>query len=133
MERKILAVVTGMITAVCIIWIAYMIGTMIAPNTPKNAATSTNEELVAYMQTLPLSSFVAVAAGYFVAAFAGGYISTNMGRRWGGGMALAVVVGILLTVGAVLTSFVWPQPTNFLLVSLLIFIPSSLLGYRFAR
>lgn len=110
-----------------------MIATMIAPNTPKNLEYMSSKEIVAYMQTLPISAFVAVAIGYALASFAGGFISTKMGRRWSPGMTLALVVGILLTVGSLLMSLAWPQPIGFVLVSLLIFIPISLLGYRLAR
>jgi MFS family permease len=133
MGRKILAVVVAMITAVAIIWISYMIGTMIAPNTPKNVQYETRKEIADYMQTFPISAFVAVFIGYALAAFAGGFISTKMGRRWSGGMSLALIVGLLLSIGSVLISLTWPQPLWFVLGSLVIFVPISLLGYRFAR
>lgn len=133
MGRKILAVIVAMITAVAIIWIGYMIGTMIAPDTPKNAAYESQLEYAAYMQTFPIAAFVAVAIGYALAAFAGGFIATKMGRRWSSGATLALTVGVLLTIGELVVANYWPQPVWFLIVSLMIFIPVSLLGYRFAR
>lgn len=133
MGRKILAVVVAMITAVAIIWVAFMISSMMAPFYPKNLEYMNRNEVIAYMQSVPLSTFIIVLAGYGIAAFAGGFISTKMGRRWSPGMSLATVVGVLLTIGEILVSFSWPQPTWFLLVSILIFIPVSLVGYRFAK
>ena len=133
MERKFLAVVVAMITAVAIIWMSFMIATMVAPNTPNNFAYLTKQEIAAYMQTFPTASFIAVAVGYALAAFAGGFISTKMGRRWSSGMSLALVVGLFLTVGSLLMSLVWPQPMWFVLISLVIFIPISLFGYRLAK
>lgn len=133
MGRKILAVVTAMITAVAIIWVAYMISSMMAPFYPKNMEYMSREDMAAYMATVPISTFVTVLIGYALAAYAGGFISTKMGRRWSHGMSLAVVVGILLTAGAVLMPRVWPQPMWFVLASVVIFIPLSLIGYRFAR
>ena len=133
MGRKILAVVVAMIAAVAIIWVFFMIGTMIAPNTPNNSEYLAKREIAAYMETFPTSAFIAVAIGYGLAAFAGGFIATKMGRRWSPGMSLALVVGALLTAGSLLVSLAWPQPIRFVLISLVVFIPLSLLGYRFAR
>ena len=76
--------------------------------------------------------YALIAVGYALAAFAGGFISTKMGRRWSSGMSLALVVGLFLTVGSLLMSLVWPQPMWFVLISLVIFIPISLFGYRLA-
>lgn len=132
MGRKILAIVVAMITAVAIIWLSFMIGTMIAPETPKNLEYMQQQEIADYMLTFPVAGFVAVAIGYALGAFAGGFISTKMGRRWSAGMTLALIVGLLLTVGSILVSLKWPQPTWFILVSLLIFIPGSLIGYKLA-
>ena|SRR5580765_4977655 len=132
MGRKILAVVVAMILAIAIIWLSYMIGTMVAPNTPNNSEYLGTQERAAYMQSLPISSFVTFAIGYALAAFAGGFISTKMGRRWSPGMTLALVVGLLLSLGSILISFAWPQPISFVLVSLLIFVPVSLVGYKLA-
>lgn len=132
MGRKILAVVVAMIAAVAVIWIFFMIGTMIAPNTPNNSEYLAKRDLAVYMATFPASAFAAVAVGYALAAFAGGFIATKMGRRWSPGMSLALVVGGLLTAGSVLVSLAWPQPIWFVLASLLIFIPISLVGYRLA-
>ena len=132
MGRKVLAVVTAMITAVCIIWIGYMIGTMIAPNTPNNAEHANVRDWAAYMRSFPTGAFVAVLIGYALGGFAGGFISTKMGRRWGGGMQLAVIVGVLLAIGACAVAAIWPQPPWFVVVGALLFVPVSLFGYKMA-
>lgn len=133
MGRKILAVVVSMITAVGIIWVAYMISSMMAPFYPKNMEYMSRDDIAAYMSTVPISTFITVLIGYAIAAFAGGFISTKMGRRWSPGMSLAGVVGILLTVGALLVTRLWPQPIWFIAASLIVFVPVALIGYRFAR
>ena len=132
MGRKILAVIVAMITAVAIIWVSFMVGSMTAPFYPKNMEYMNPQEKAAYMSTLPVSGFVTIAIGYVLAAFAGGFIATKMGRRWSSGTGLALAVGVLLTIGALLMSLVWPQPLWFVLVSIVIFIPISLFGYRLA-
>jgi hypothetical protein len=133
MGRKVLAVVVAMIAAVGIIWVAYMISSMMAPFYPKNMEYMSHDDIAAYMQTVPVSTFITVLIGFGLAAFAGGFISTKMGRRWSPGMSLAIIVGLLLTIGALLMSRVWPLPGWFILAGLIIFLPVSLTGYRFAR
>lgn len=133
MGRKFLAVVVAMITAVGIIWVAYMISSMMAPFYPKNMEYMSRDEIAAYMSTVPISTFITVLIGYAIAAFAGGFISTKMGRRWSPGMSLAAVVGVLLTVGALLVTRWWPQPMWFILASVIVFVPVALIGYRFAK
>jgi hypothetical protein len=133
MGRKVLAVITAMITAVAIIWVAFMIATMIAPTTPSQLEYVRNADLAAYMQTYPPSSFVAVLVGYALAAFAGGFVATKMGRRWSPGLTLALIVGVLLTIGSLMTANVWPQPVWFIIAGAVIFVPLALLGYRTAR
>ena len=132
MGRKILAIVTAMVAAVAVIWIAYMIATIFPPLPPVNIEYARRGDMAAYMQTYPTIAFVAVAIGYAIAAFAGGFIATKMGRRWSQGATLALCVGALLSLGSVATAAVWPQPIWFVLVSLVIFIPLSLVGFKFA-
>lgn len=133
MGRKILAVVVAMIAATGIIWIGFMISSMMAPFYPKNMEYMSRDEMAAYMLTVPISTFVIVLVGYALAAFAGGFISTKMGRRWSHGMTLAMIVGFLLTIGSLLTATWWPQPGWFILASIIVFVPVALIGYRFAR
>jgi hypothetical protein len=45
----------------------------------------------------------------------------------------AAVPGAYLAVGAVLISFVWPQPMWFVLIGAVLFIPESLFGYKLAN
>lgn len=135
MGRKILAVIVGWIAATAIIWIAEMISTMAAATYPKNAEYMSRDEWAAYMASMPALSYGIILAGYIVASFAGGFVATKMGRRWSGGMTLALVVGVLLTIGGVLNFFVMlpGQPIWFMIASLLCYIPFALVGYRFAR
>jgi len=132
MGRKVLAVVVAMITAVAIIWVGWMVSTMIAFNTPKNLEYASAQDIKTYTQNVPIGTWIAALVGYALAAFAGGFISTKMGRRWSNGMSLALLVGALLTLGSLMTAFVWPQPVWVVIVGLLLFIPVSLVGYKVA-
>ena len=132
MGRKIMAVIVGMITAVAIIWVGWMIDTMFAFNTPNNLEYRSAQDKDAYALGLPITAYLVALFAYAVAAFAGGFISTKMGRRWSEGMSLALVVGGLLTLGSLMTIFIWPQPFWMILSGLVVFIPLSLVGYKLA-
>src|SRR6266700_7523904 len=132
MGRKFMAVLVAMITAVAIIWVGWMVSTMAAFNTPKNLEYATTQDVRNYAQSVPVMTWAIALVTYAVAAFAGGFISTKMGRRWSEGMSLALVVGGLLTLGSLMTIFVWPQPFWVVIASLVVFIPASLIGYRLA-
>lgn len=135
MGRKILAVIVGFITAAAIFMVSQMISTMAAPSYPINAEYASQAELAAYIRTLPPMVFGIVLAGYIVGSFAGGFVASKMGRRWSPGPMLALIVGLLLTLGGIYNFFFMlpGQPVWFMIASLLSFIPFSLVGYRVAR
>ena len=134
MGRKILAVIVAMITAVAIIWVVEMVGTLFGAHAPKNMEYMTRGELGAYMGTLPAGAYLTVIVGYLIAAFAGGFIVTKMARRESSDLSLTLIVGGLLTLGGIVNYITLPgQPLWFGIVSLLVFIPSALVAYRFAR
>ena len=134
MGRKILAVIVAFIVAVAIIWIGWMISTMIAPNPINNFEYATTRELADYIHRLPNASYLAAIVGYVLASFAGGFIVTKISRQVTTGIALPIIVGAVLELGMIANIFMLPgQPIWFIVAGLLIFIPVSLLGHRFAR
>ncbi len=133
MGRKLLAIITAMITAVGIIWIAFMVSTAAAPFYPKNLEYMTSSEVNAWANSAPAMTFAIVLVGYVLAGLAAGFIATKMGRRWSPGMSLAVACGVLLTVGELLTTPFWPQPLWFIVASILAFVPSAIAGYKLAH
>ena len=133
MGRKMLAVVTAMITAFAAMFITFMIGTMMAPFYPKNLEYMTWPEIQQYIAQLPPSTFVVDLIGFLVASFFAGFISTKMGRRWGGGSTLAFVCGVMLICWELLSVTFWTQPLWFIAASVIFAIPASLIGYKFAH
>jgi hypothetical protein len=132
--RKILAVVIGWIVAVAVILIGQMLmATMWSP--PPTAIKGDPEILRQYVADLPTSAFVSLIVIYGLAAFAGGFIATKMGRQVSSGITLALVIGTLLFLGGVVNFFfILPyHPMWVTLVSLLLYFPAALLGYRLAR
>jgi MFS family permease len=135
MGRKFLAVIVGFITAAGIFMVFQMISTMAAPTYAGNWEHMTQDEKNAYVKTLPPMVFAIVLAGYVVGSFAGGFVASKMGRRWSPGPTLALIVGVLLTIGGfALFFYVAPgQPVWFMIASLVCYIPAALIGYRVAR
>jgi MFS family permease len=132
MGRKVLAVVVAMIAGVAIIFVGWMISKMFGFTTPKNLEYATAQDISNYARSLPASAYISGLVTYVVAAFAGGFIATKIGRRWSPGMSLAVIVGILLTGFALLGSLSWPQPVWFIIAEIVLFVPISIFGYRLA-
>lgn len=133
MGRKVLAVVVAMIAAIAVILITQMLNSFFVMP-PSAEVMNDPVRMRAFLDGLPTAAYVVVLVGYFLGSFAGGFIVRNMSRRESPGIGLAVLVGALLTVGGLLNFFVMipGQPVWFVALSLLTFIPVSLLGYKFA-
>ena len=133
MGRKILAVVVAMIVAIAIMMIVKMVNSMVvAP--PSDAVMKDPAALREFMANGPLKAYLIVLFGYVLASFAGGFIVTKMSRRESPGTTLPIIIGVLLTLAMVSNILMLPgQPLWFIIASLVVFIPLSLLGHRFAR
>lgn len=134
MGRKILAVVVALIVAFATIMIVQMLNSLVVPP-PSSDVMNDPAKLQAFMANLPTTAYVVVLAGYILGAFAGGFIVTKMSRRESPGLSLPILIGVILTICGILNFFVAlpGQPMWLVALSLISFIPFSLLGHRFAR
>jgi len=133
MGRKMLAVVVSLIAAFAVIMIVQMLNSFIVMPPPEEVMND-REKLRVFMGSLPTTAYVVVLIGYFLGSFIGGYIVTNMSRRESPGMSLPLLIGAILTVAGLLNFFVLlpGQPMWFAGLSLLIFIPVTLVGSKLA-
>ena len=133
MGRKILAVIVALIVAVAIMMIVEMLNSLqLAP--PTAEVMKDSAKYAEYMANGPARAYIVVLIGYVLASFAGGFIVTKISRQVTTGIALPIIVGALLELGMIANIFMLPsQPIWFIVAGLLIFIPVSLLGHRFAR
>lgn len=133
MGRKILSVIVALIVAFAVMMIVEMLNsTQLAP--PSTDILADKAKLAEYMANGPVQAYVVVLIGYFLASFAGGFIVTKMSHQVTQTMTLPIVIGVILTLGMAANLFILPgQPLWFAVLGLLIFIPVSLLGHRFAR
>lgn len=133
MGRKILAVVVALIAAMAVIMIVQMMNSfMVAP--PTEEVMNDPVRLRVFMNSLPTTAYVVVLIGYVLGSLAGGFIVKNMSRRESPSLTLPLLIGVLLTIGGLLNFFVMlpGQPLWFIGLSLLTFIPVTLLGAKLA-
>lgn len=133
MGRKILAVVVALIVAIAVMMIVEMLNSLqLKP--PGNDVLNDPAKLREYMANGPAMAYVVVLIGYVLASFAGGFIVTKISRQVSTGTTLPIVVGAILTAGGILNFVMLPgQPIWFLVLSLVTFIPVTLIGHRIAR
>ena len=134
MGRKILAVVTAMITGFAVIWVGWMISTLAAFSTPSQMEHVGQSDLNQYAASTPPMFWIVGLISYALAGFGAGFVVTKMARRWTtGGYALSIVCGVLLTLWAVIAYLRFPGPVWFLIAAILIFVPSAIIAHRFAE
>jgi hypothetical protein len=132
MGRIVLAVVVALIVAFAVVSISQMLTAYVVPP-PSSEVLKDPAAIRQYMMSVPPMGYIMVVIGWIVGAFAAGFVVTKMTRRESPGITLPIVVGALMTLGAILNFIVLPHPTWFVIVGLLVFIPSSLVAHRFAR
>ncbi len=127
MKRNILSVVVGLATAIITFLIAETINASLHP-TPTNLDFKNSIAVKAFYQNQPLSLWLLVLAGWVVGSFLCGliikWISKNDNKK------LPIIAGCILTLSAVANFFSLPHPTWFIVVGLIVFIPSTLIGYK---
>jgi hypothetical protein len=134
MGRIILAVVVALIVAMAVIMIIQM-GNVMVVRPPADEVVRDPGQLRQFLANMPVTAYVVILISYILGAFAGGFIVTKMSRRESPGTSLPILIGVVLTIAGLLNFFVVlpGQPIWFIALSLLSYIPMSLLGHRFAR
>lgn len=133
MGRKILSVVVALIVAFAVMMIVEMLNSL-QMSPPSADVMADRAKLAEYMANGPVQAYVVVLIGYFLSSFAGGFIVTKMSHQVTKTMALPILIGVILTALMVVNLLMLPgQPLWFAVLAMLIFIPTTLMGHRFAR
>ena len=134
MGRKILAIVSALITAWGIILVGKMFSTEGGFTTPANLEYMNRAEVAAYFSSQPTSTYVGLLIASVIGALFGGYIVTNMSRRESPGLSLTLVVAVFLIIGGIANFyFLLPgQPLWLVISTLVMYIPVTLLGHWMA-
>lgn len=127
MIRNILSVVVGLAIAIITFLIAETINALLHPP-PTNLDFKDSIAVKIFYDNQPLSLWLLVMAGWIIGSLLCGLlikiISKNENTK------LPIIAGIILTLSAVANFFALPHPTWFIIVGLMVFIPSTILGHK---
>lgn len=127
MKRNIISVIVGLAIAITTFLIAETSNHSLHP-VPSNLDYKDSFTVKAFYKNQPLSMWLLVLAGWFIGSILCGLlikiISKNENKK------LPIIAGIILTLSAIANFFSLPHPTWFIVVGLVIFIPSTLLGHK---
>jgi hypothetical protein len=76
---------------------------------------------------MPRGTYFLLLVGYAIGSFSGGFAATIAGGRED--IVLSVATGVVLMAAGIINLFQLPSPLWFMIASLLIYVPFSVLGY----
>jgi hypothetical protein len=127
MKRNILSVIVGLAAAIITFLTAEAINTTLHP-IPTSLDFKDSNAVKTFYDNQPLTVWLLVLSGWIIGSLFCGLlikiISKNENRK------LPITAGIILTLSAVANFFSLPHPTWFIIVGLMVFIPSTLLGHK---
>jgi hypothetical protein len=127
MKRNFLSVVVGLAIAIITFLIAEAINASLHP-IPTNLDFKDSIAVKTFYDNQPLTLWLLVLTGWIIGSLLCGLlikiISKNENRK------LPIIAGLILTLSAVANFFSLPHPTWFIIVGLIVFIPSTLLGHK---
>jgi len=127
MKRNILSVVFGLVTAVVTFLIVETINGALHP-APTKLDFNDSVAVKTFYENQHLSFWLLVLVGWIIGSILCGflikYISKSDNKK------LPIIAGCILTLSAMANFFSLPHPTWFMVVGVLIFVPSTLLGHN---
>ena len=127
MKRNILSVVVGLATAIITFLIAETINGNLHP-APTTLDYKNTIAIRAFYENQPISLWLLVLAGWVIGSLLCGFLIKLISKS--DNKKLPIIAGCILTLSAVANFFSLPHPTWFIVVGLLVFIPSTLLGHK---
>ena len=128
MLRSILAVLAGLVVA----WITislFEFASMHAFPPPPGVDVRDPQQLAALVSQMPVAALALVLAGWVVGAMDGGLVSTLIAKR----RVPAIVVGVLVMLGAFLMMAMVPHPLWMAIAGVLLPLPAALFGAWLVR
>ena len=119
MQRKIVAVVLGVVVAVVLIIAIEALGHSVYPP-PANIDMSDTEAMQAYVTSLPIGALLFVLAAWLMATLVGGLLACLIARETP--LVYAAIVGGLVLLGTIINLMSIPHPLWFSAISVLAII-----------
>lgn len=127
---KILPTLSGLATAVIVIMAMEFLSSKIYPP-PSGIDFQDPVALKAYVNSLPVTAFLLLLTGYALAAFLGGLVIKKVAKN--NARRPVIILGIILTIFAVMNMISIPHPLWFVIINLLIYIPFALIGHNLIK
>jgi hypothetical protein len=130
--RSVLAVIAGFVLSCLVMMLVESVnGKVFYPGLAKQAEGVTDrEEIRKIFAAAPLGALVVVLCGWVMGSLLGGLAATWLGRQ--PLYRHALIIGVLVSLGAVANNLMLPPPAWFWIVGLILPIPSACLGGRLA-
>jgi hypothetical protein len=119
MQRKIFAVVLGVVVAVVVIIAIEALGHAVYP-VPEGLDITNTEAMQAYVAGLPIGALLFVMGAWLVATLAGGLLACFIARETP--LVYSAIVGGLVLLGTIINLISIPHPSWFSITSLLAII-----------
>lgn len=125
MVKRIISVVAGIIVGTVVVFLLELPGNIMYP-LPEGVGLDDTEAMGEHIANLPFFPKLMVVLAYALGAFAGGLVSAKLDvAHW---KSHAVIVGLMIALGAMMTAQQFPHPTWMLGAGLLLPIPLAYLG-----
>lgn len=129
--RSIGAIVVGFCVATIVMLIVeWLNGRVLYPDLARMAAVTNRDLLKELLATAPTGAFLVVIAGWILGGVAGGWITARVAASTP--LAHSLLLGVVLTGGAIANNMMIPPPMWFWVVSLLVLIPATYAGAKLA-
>ncbi len=118
----------GAVTACVVMTGIHSFSSYLHPHPPELDPTNPEhaEQFREWIAQLPFSVLVWVPLAWTVGSLLGGMVAGKVGGSWG--LAVATVLGILLTIAGVFNLLMFPMPLWAWIWGMLAFVPPALLG-----
>jgi hypothetical protein len=130
MTRKIFAVIAGVITAILCFVSVETLNHQIHPF-PASLNFNNAKQVNEYMQTVPLSFWLLVLAGWAVGSVLAGFVIQKISKT--DSVFLPSIAGIVLTLSSIANLFAFQHPIWFMVLALILFVPAVFLGNVLAK
>jgi len=129
MLRNVLAALAGFIVALLVIAGVQYISSILFPM-PEGIDLQSAEEIRQWVETLPIAALFLVLLSYALGSFLGGMAIGIIAKNKA--VAIAIGVGILLTLAGISNLLVIPHPLWFTVINLVLYVPLTIFGAKTA-
>ena len=129
MVRNVIAVLIGIVVAFLVIMGIQMINFSLYPF-PEGLDQNDSEAMKEYAESLPSLAYIIVLLSYFFGTLIASFVAVKIAQTHH--KVIALIIGGFLLVMAIINMFRISHPIWFVILCLLIFIPTALLGHKLA-